>query len=112
MSQNSGRAPGARDGAGGGEERERAGDDLIAGADLERHEREQQRIGARGDADAVAALAVGGDGRLELLDRGPEDEVLARTDLRDRGLDLRLQRLVLRLQIQQRHLHRWRGGEL
>ena len=39
------------------------------GADAERHEREQQRVGARGDADAEAALAVGGHRRLELLDR-------------------------------------------
>jgi hypothetical protein len=37
---------GARDGAGGGEERERGGDHLIAGTHPEGHQSQQQRIGA------------------------------------------------------------------
>ena len=50
-----------RDDACGREERERRRDDLVAGADVERHQREQQRIGARRQAEAVLRLRVGGD---------------------------------------------------
>ena len=62
---------GAGDGAGGGKEGEGAGDDLIARPDLQGHQGQQQRIGARGDADAVLALAVGRHARLELRTSGP-----------------------------------------
>ena len=37
------------------------------GADVERHERDEQRIGARGDADAELALEYCGDRRFERL---------------------------------------------
>ena len=73
--------------------------------DLQRHQRQQQRIGARGHTDAEPAPAIGGHARLELLDRGPQDEVLAGANLLDGCLHLGRQRLVLQLQIQQRHLH-------
>jgi len=43
--------------------------------------------------------------RLELLDARPQDEVLIRADLFDRRLDFCCERPVLRLQVQQRHLH-------
>ena len=43
-----------RDGAGGGEERQRRGHHLVAGADAERHERDQQRVGAARHRDGVA----------------------------------------------------------
>ncbi len=98
--------PGARDGPRGREERKRRGDHFIARPNLQRHERQQQRIRAGRDADAVATLAVGGDGGLQLFDRGAEDEPLAGADLVDDGLDLSFERLVLGLQIKQRHLHR------
>ena len=48
MSTNTGRAPEPVDHAGGGEERERRGDDLVARPDAEGHESGQQRVGARG----------------------------------------------------------------
>ena len=92
MSQNSRPRPGARDGAGGGEEGVRAGDDLVARADLQRHQRQQQCIGAGGDADAELALAVGRDVLLELVTAGPEDEALAGADLLYGRLDLGGQR--------------------
>ena len=50
-----------RDDAGRREERERRRDDLVAGTDVERHQREQQRVGARRQAEAVLRLRVLGD---------------------------------------------------
>ena len=46
---------------GGGEERERRGDDLVAGSDAERHQGDQQRVGARRDADDVPAAEERGE---------------------------------------------------
>ena len=88
-----------------GEEAEGAGDDLVTGADLERHQRQQQRIRAGGNADPVAALTVSADRRLQLPDRAAQDEMLARAHLGDGRLDLRREGLVLKLKIEQRHLH-------
>ena len=105
MSQKNGRAPSRAIDAGRREERERRRDDLVAGADVERHQREQQRIGARRQAEAVLRLRVRGDLRLELGDSRPEDEALLVADLADRRLDLRAQRRVLALQIEQWDLH-------
>ena len=51
----------AVDGAGGREERERRGDDFVAGADVEGHQGEDQCIGAGGAADRMAGVAVGRD---------------------------------------------------
>ena len=73
MSTNTGRAPTRAMVPGGGEEGVRAGDDFIARADVERHERDQQRIGARGDADAELAARIRrgrGFERLHLRARG------------------------------------------
>src|SRR5581483_12031931 len=89
----------------GREEGEGTGDDRIRGAEVEGHQRKQQRIRAGGDADPEAALTQGGDIRLELLHGRSENEVLAGADPGDGGLDLLGQRLVLRLQIQQRNLY-------
>ncbi len=60
----------AGNGAGGGKKRVGTGDDLVPGPDLERHQRQQQCVGAGGDAHAESALAVGGDILLELGDLG------------------------------------------
>ena len=57
----------AGDGASGGEKSVRTGDDFIAGADVERHQRDQQRIGAGRDADAELAARVGSSRRFECL---------------------------------------------
>ena len=96
---------GASDRSRRGEEGERAGDDLVARPDLERHQGQQQRIGAGRDADPVLALAIGRDARLQLLDRRAQDEVLARADLLNDRLDLGRQGQVLRLEVEQRDLH-------
>ena len=54
----------------------------------------------------MAALAVGRDRRLELLDCRSENEVLAGADLGYGRLDVPRERLILRLEVEQRHLHR------
>src|SRR5207244_3760894 len=52
--------PGAEpgDGAAGGEKGVRRGDDLVAGADAQGHQRHEQRIGTGGDADGVRHAQV------------------------------------------------------
>ena len=71
------RGPPAGDRPGRGEEGVRGRDHLVARPDPEGHQRDQQRVGARRDADAVGALAVGGDLPLQGLDLRAEDEDLA-----------------------------------
>ena len=85
----------ARDRAGGCEKRVGTRDDLVTRADLKGHERDQQRIGAGGDADAVFAVRVLCDLRFELTHLGAQDEVLARADFLDCGLYRALERAVL-----------------
>jgi len=46
-------------------------------ADAESHERQQQRIGAGGDADALCCTAVPGDFRLQGTHMLAQDELLA-----------------------------------
>ena len=89
MSQNSGLAPSSRDHARGREERERRRDHLVAGPDIERHQSDQQRIGARRHADRVARLRVSRDLALELDYVRAEDESLRVADFAHRGFDLR-----------------------
>ena len=52
------RAAGVVDGAGRGEERERRGDDLVARLQVERPERQEQRVGAAGAGDGVPGVAT------------------------------------------------------
>ena len=77
--------------------------DLVARADAERHQRRQQRVGARRDGDGVRDAEVGGELRSSASTSGPHDEPLAVADARDRGEDLVAQRPVLRLEIEERH---------
>ncbi len=79
------------------------------GPNVERHQRQQQGVGTGGDADAKCALAVGSDVLLKLRDLSPENESLAGADLFDGRQRLGLERGVLRLQVQQRYLHRGVG---
>ncbi len=53
--------PGPGDSPAGRKESVGTGDDFIAAADVERHQRDQQRIGAGRDADAELALDIGRD---------------------------------------------------
>ena len=69
-----GRGAHQADGLGRRDERVRRHDDLVAGPDAQRAQREHQRLGARGDADGLAGLAVGGEVGLEVLDVRAADE--------------------------------------
>ena len=57
-----------------GDERVGRHDHLVAGADLQRAQRQYQRLGARGDADREVGLAVGRELLLEGLDGLAERE--------------------------------------
>ncbi len=94
-----------RDDAGRREEGERRRDDLVARADVERHQRDEQRVGAGRDADSEGRLRVGRDLFFELRDVRSENEALRVADLADGRFDLGAQRRVLPFQIQQRDFH-------
>ena len=85
MSTNTGVAPSEHDHLAGGDERERRGDHLVAAADAERHQRDQQRLGAARARDAVLGADVRGEALLELADLRAHD-VLA---VVEHGLDAR-----------------------
>ena len=96
----------AHDAAGGGEERIGRRDDLVAGADVERHQRREQRVGARRQADRVRHAEVRAQLALEAFDFRAADEALAVADARD-GVEQRLaKRRVLRLEVEQRDGHK------
>ena len=61
--------------------------DIILGAEIERPQRQHQRIGAAGDADAMAAADIGGEVALERLDLGAEDIAAAASTRGDRRVD-------------------------
>ena len=71
--------------------------------DIERHQREQQRVGARRHRDGVAHAEHPRHLFLERGDLGAHDEPLAVADALDRRENLRAKRDVLRMQIEQRH---------
>ena len=96
--------PGHR--AGGREERIGRRDDLVARADVERHQRRQQRVGARRHADRVRRLQVGGQLALEALDFRAADEALAVADARDRVEQGLPERGVLCVEVEQRDGHK------
>src|SRR5690606_29696473 len=83
------------------EEREGRADHLVAGADAERLQREQQRVGARGAADRPARLDERGQLVLEGRDLLAEHERLALEDAIDRRADLLAQGGVLRAQVEE-----------
>ena len=58
---------------GGGEEADPGDDHLVSGSDPERPQGDRQRLGAVGDADAVAPADEGGELGLERLHLGAED---------------------------------------
>ena len=66
------RAAGVMDGARRGEEGEGGGDDLVAGLEIQGHERQQQRVGTAGAGDPVLGVGQPRDCGLELRPpRGP-----------------------------------------
>ena len=80
MSAKRGCGAAAKDGADGGEEAERSGDDGVAGADVGGGEGEPDGVGAAGAADGVRCGADGGGGEFEAGDLRAEDEVLRGAD--------------------------------
>ncbi len=99
------------DGAAGREEGEGRSDHRVARADPQGHQGDQQRVSARGDADAVTALAVFGDVSLQFLDAGTKYEALSSAHLAHRLHHFRFDSAELRFQIEQwnllRLLKRW-----
>ena len=98
-----GRRAGPGDRLGGRVERERRADHLVAGADPHRLEREDERVGAVGDADRVRDVEIRGRLALERLDLGPEDEAARLEHLGEALLELGDQRRVLRLDVDERN---------
>ena len=88
MSTKTGCAPTPHDRPRRGEERVRRRDDLVAGPDPERHQRDEQGVGAGGHADGVLRAAVVGDRLLERLDLRAQDEALALEEFVRRRADL------------------------
>ena len=74
------------------------------GTDLERVEREHDRVGAVGDADRVLDAEVRGGLLLEGADVRAEDEPAGVENLGDSLLQLVQQRRVLRLDVNERDL--------
>ncbi len=101
ISQNTGRAPARAMVPAVAKKVKGSGDDLVAGPDLERHEGEQQRIGAGGDADAGRRRAVAGNFLLQGAHVLAENEVLAGAHLLDDRHHFGANLSKLRLQIEQ-----------
>mmetsp|Transcript_20919 Transcript_20919/g.80520 ORF Transcript_20919/g.80520 Transcript_20919/m.80520 type:complete len:416 (-) Transcript_20919:3495-4742(-) len=96
-------ATGQHDHLGRGRERERAGDDFIAGLQVQRHQRDEQSLGAAGDTDAMLGAGVGGQSRLHLLDLGAEDVLAVIQHPLDTGVDVVAQGRVLALEVDEFH---------
>ena len=92
----------ARDRLGGGVERERRADHLVAASDAHGLERENERVGAVRHADRVRHAQIGGRLALERLDLRPEDEATRLEDLGEALLELGDERRVLRLDVDER----------
>ena len=91
---------------GGGEERVGRGKHEVAGADLQRHEGNQQRVGARGDRDGVVDLETVRHRRLERVDGRAAHVAPGADDVEDRPLHSGAGRPELGRQIEERDAHR------
>ena len=83
----------------------RRGDDLVAGFDVERGHGEIERIGAVGAGHAVLDVHGAGEFALERIDIGSADERVVADHGGDRGVDLALDGLILKLQICEGYRH-------
>ncbi len=99
-----------RDAARGREKSVRRRDDRVARSDAERHEEHELRVRPRRNADRVRRARVRRDRVFKCLRFRPEHERLRIGDLLHRSEDLRFQRSVLELEVEQRHLHGRRLG--
>ena len=92
----------AEDGADGGEEAERRGDNGVAGADPGGGHGQPQRVGAAGASYGMGYGAGFGGGVFEAKDLRAEDELLREADGFDGGEDLRADFFVLPGEIEHR----------
>src|SRR5262245_23385073 len=92
------------------EEAEGRGHDLVSRTHVEGHERQEERVGSRGDADRMAHAEVLGDRRLEASDRLAQDVAAAPQDLQHRGLELGPDLAVLGAEIEERDRRRLSRG--
>src|SRR5260370_35255796 len=89
-----------RDRADACKERVWSGDYFIAWADVLSHQASQQSVRSRGNSDRVRTPAILCNYLLALFHFRPQDEMLRLHDLRDRRLNLGLDRCELRLKIE------------
>jgi hypothetical protein len=83
------------------------GDNLVAWANVFGHQASQQSITAGSDSNRVSAIAITGNRFFAFLNLGSQDEMLGLHDFRYRGVHFSLDRCMLRLKIEQGHLHTW-----
>ena len=92
------------------EERERSGDDLIAGTNFKRQESENQSIRAGSTSNGISTPGERADFVFKRSDFRTENELLGFQSARDRVEDFLPDSGKLRLQIEERHQHfLWRG---
>lgn len=95
----------AADAACGGEEGEGGDEDFISGFDAERHESEQDSVGAGGDTDGVFGLGELGDGSFELCDFWPHDELAGAEDAQEGFRELFFERVILGVDVEEGDWH-------
>jgi hypothetical protein len=88
------------------DERGGDGDDLVARLEVERPERQLERIGAVAHPHRVRRIAVRGERALELAHRRTLHERRGVEHLLDRGVDLGPQIGVLGVEVDKRNRHR------
>ena len=95
----------ARDRLGGRIERERRADHFVAATDPHRVEDDHEGVGAVGDTHGLLHAQVRGSLLLERPVVRPADELSAVENLAEEGLELRLQRGVLGVDVNERYRH-------
>ena len=91
-----------RDGLDRGEERERRGEDRVAGSDFEGHERHEQGVGAAGTRQRVLHSGIFRQLPFEFGDLRTEDVVTALQHAVDASVDFVADEVVLVLQVDER----------
>src|SRR4051812_24766864 len=98
------------DGSCGGKEGKRSRNDLIPGPEVERLEREEQRVSSAGAGNPVPGSRKAGDLNLELRHLRAHDEPLPFDNCHHGGEHVVLDRAVLRHKIQQGYVHSQSGN--
>ena len=89
-----------------GEKSKGRDDDRVAGAYSQSHQREQQRVASRSDADGITASEMRRRLRFESLHCFSQNKLLRLDHLVDRPADLSAYPLILRLKVEKRDLDR------